>query len=271
MQVRGEHRSAEGDAIRDVGCQDDHVWRAVLSWVMTPAQSGTVEVVRHLGDDGGPRGQAGPGRCVGDRASVVVGGGDDRDPKLRRRLGQSRRQLGCRERRRVGTEVGSGGADAEDERKAPAGQLVGDRSGFPVHQSRVAGSLAGGDRQRRRIRPDDDRRAVRLELVHDRGGVGAWLQVLDVEDDPASVNAAVSVHEVRCRLDTGELLLRQACGIARRAGRRRRRGSRRRVCPWTDGDGAGGAQRHDDEHQGRRAGRRPDAIGWETCHLHVVA
>ena len=196
------------------------------------------QVVCRTGNDRRPRARSRDGRRVGDRMGVVVVRGDDRDPKLSGRLGEPRRELGRGERRRVRAEVRAARADPEDERQAAAGQPVGHRARLPVHEAGVAGRLAGGDRQLRRIGTDDDGRAVGLEGGHDRRRVGARLEVADVEDDPPAADAAVGVDEVGRGLDARELLLRESRGVAveRKDGAdadlRRRRGGATPTVAW---------------------------------------
>ena len=135
----GEHRSAEGDAIRDVGGQDDQrLVDAVLSWVMTP------------GPIGDRLGRTSPGRRSGVLRGQAAGWPLRRRPseRSRRRRRRSRPEAApaswpVETPARIAANVAEleprlapARADAEDERKAPAGQLVGDRSGFPVHESR---------------------------------------------------------------------------------------------------------------------------------------
>ena len=229
LEAGGEHRPAERDAVGDVRGEDDHVRSGRLEVGHDPGQSGTARSYVLARDDRHPARSAPAGRRVGDRSGVVVVGGHDRDPQLRRRLLEPRRELGCRERRRVRRRGSS--------RSRRPGRRAADRARSAGRQRHPPPSRRG----RRRSRPgwpaidrSDEYAPITtpapsaLSAAMTAGASSRGSEVTHVEDDPAALDTAVGIDEVGRRLDAGQLLLREVRRRCSSAGTRRRCGCRRR-------------------------------------------
>lgn len=235
-----DHGFAKRDPVRDVRGQHHHVR---LGGGEARHDAGPIghaqRIIDPLDEDaGGIRGGRG---CVGDGARVFVVRGHDREPQVRRGPAQQGRQLRGRERSRARSKIGAAGADTEDPRQAAPGHAVRHGARFPVDQACCIGRLAGRDGQVRGICPDDDIDTAGSEVGHDRRSVLPALEIMDVELDRPSRDAAVGVGEVDSDPYPGQFLGSQGRRIARQredradANRRRRaRGNghwrRRRHC-----------------------------------------
>ena len=215
METGRDHGLPEGDAIRDVGGQDDHVRTRGPELAHDGGPAGQDEVVGDPGDDRDARVDRRRGGRVSDRGCVIVPRGHDREAELRRRPAEPRRKLLRGERGGVRAEVRAARPDAEDEREPPPGQAVGNRPGLPVEHPGRVGCRAGRDGEVGRVGAHDEADPVGPQRGHHVRRLVRALEVAHVELDPPPRHAAGRVHEVGRDLDAAELLASERRGAAR--------------------------------------------------------